>query len=262
MRTHLQLLGSYFKLALMSESEYRANFWVQLLESTFSLIVALGSYAVVYTHTDSLGGWLPPQLLALMAVHLILGGIISFAVSPNMNQFLGDIQRGTLDFALTKPIDAQYHVSIRRFSLWKLLNIVNGIIVLAIALRQLQGVVGPRETLAFALTLTAGTIIIYCFWMLLATTAFWFVRVDNIFNIFQSVFVAGRWPVTLFPGWMRIIMTFIIPIAFAVTVPAEALIGQLSNDNLILSIVLALVMLAATRLFWNYAVKHYSGASA
>ena len=57
---------------------------------------------------------------------------------------------------------------------------------------------------AFAAALVAGGIIVYSFWVILASLSFWFVRVENILVIFQSIYEAGRWPVTLYPKWLRL----------------------------------------------------------
>ena len=63
--------------------------------------------------------------------------------------------------------------------------------------------------------LLAGGVIVYSFWLILATLSFWFVRVENILVIFQSMYEAGRWPVSLYPGWLRFALTFLVPVAFA-----------------------------------------------
>ena len=76
------------------------------------------------------------------------------------------------------------------------------------------------------------------------------------------MYEAGRWPVSLYPAWLRYGLTFVIPVAFATTVPAEALTGRLNWETLILAVALALVLLIASRLFWQVGLRHYSGASA
>ena len=78
----------------------------------------------------------------------------------------------------------------------------------------------------FALTLAAGAAIIYSFWLVLATTTFWFIKVENILVIFQAVYSAGKYPVAIYPHWLKLAMTFLVPVAFAVTVPSEALVGR------------------------------------
>jgi ABC-2 type transport system permease protein len=92
--------------------------------------------------------------------------------------------------------------------------------------------------------------------------SFWFVRVENILVIFQSVYEAGRWPVSLYPAWLRFGLTFLVPVAFAVTVPAEALTGRLTWQTGLLAVGLAAALLVISRLVWKVGLRNYSGASA
>jgi ABC-type uncharacterized transport system permease subunit len=81
--------------------------------------------------------------------------------------------------------------------------------------------------------LLTGSAIIYSFWTILATLSFWFVRVENILEIFRSMYEAGRWPISLYPPWLRFTLSFIVPVAFVTTVPVEALTGRLSPKHLL-----------------------------
>jgi len=110
--------------------------------------------------------------------------------------------------------------------------------------------------------LTAGIGIVYAFWLILATCSFWFVRVENILVIFQSMYQAGRWPISLYPGWLRYGLTFLVPVAFATTVPTEALTGRLNTATLLGALALAGALLVVSRAFWRTGIRHYSGASA
>jgi ABC-2 type transport system permease protein len=105
-------------------------------------------------------------------------------------------------------------------------------------------------------------VIVYSFWLMLATIAFWFVKVENILVVFQSMYQAGRWPVSIYPAVLRVVLTFLVPVAFAVTVPAEAIVGRLTWSTLALSLGLAAAIFAAARAFWRFGVRSYSGASA
>jgi ABC-2 type transport system permease protein len=153
-------------------------------------------------------------------------------------------------------------VSVRQFQLWKALDIVLGFVILGVAVFQTGVATSPIQALGFAVSLLSGAVIVYSFWLMLATMAFWFVRVDNILVIFESMYEAGRYPVGIYPGWLRFILTFLVPIAFAVTIPAEALIGRLELQNLLIGVVLAVVMLSAARWLWMFGIRNYTGASA
>jgi len=94
----------------------------------------------------------------------------------------------------------------------------------------------------------------------LSTT--WFVRVENILVIFQSMFEAGRWPISLYPGWPRFALTFVVPVAFAITVPAEALTGRLSVTTILVTLGSVVLLFLLSRTVWNVGLRQYSGTSA
>jgi ABC-2 type transport system permease protein len=179
-----------------------------------------------------------------------------------MEAFIESIREGTLDFALTKPEDAQLLVSVQAVDIWGIIDVILGTVVLILALVRLGERVGGAQASMFGGMLLAGVAIVYAFWLILATTAFWFVRVENILVIFQSMYEAGRWPISLYPGWLRYGLTFLVPVAFATTIPAEALTGRLDVPTLLGAFGLAVVLLVASRLFWRTGIRHYSGASA
>jgi ABC-2 type transport system permease protein len=259
---YLRLFGVFFRVSVLGELAYRLNFFVQLFQSLVELGTALLGLAVIFSYTNTLGGWRPDEVLALVGVYFLVGGMIGLIIQPGMGKLIESVRDGTLDFTLTKPEDAQLLVSVQRVEIWKLIDIVLGFGVLATALIRLGEHVGAWEALSFVLMLLAGTIIIYSFWLILATLSFWFVRVENILEIFQSVYEAGRWPISLYPGWMRFALSFIIPIAFVTTVPAEALTGRLSAETLLGAMVLAVFLFAVSRVLWRIGLRQYSGTSA
>ena len=258
----MRLFGLYFKVGAMNELQYRANFAAELLQSGIALATGLAVLALVFAQTPSLGGWSQPELLAVMGVHTLMGGIVWTFIDPNMQRLIADVREGTLDFVLTKPADSQLLVTIREVRIWHGVDVVIGLVVLGVAVVQIGGQIGPLDVAAFVVALLLGASMIYCFWMILTTGAFWIVRMDDIHELFEGVYEAGRWPVTIYPGWLRIGLTFLVPIAFAVTVPAEALTSRLTPATLGLAAAFALGLLAFTRWFWRFGLKNYSGASA
>ena len=259
---YLKIIGTYFRLGALNELEYRANFWVQMLESTVNLIVALGGLAVVFAHTETLAGWSPNQLIALVGIYTLVAGFIRLVISPSLERFMADVREGTLDFTIIKPVDAQLLVSIQRIEIWKLVDIVLGFGVIGVALARMGQEIGFVDTAVFGIAIFSGVIIVYSFWLMLATLAFWFVRTENLLVIFDAMYKAARWPVTIYPGWLRFTLTFMVPIAFAVTVPAEGLTGKLATNTLLLAVGLALAIFVVARLFWRFGIRFYSGASA
>jgi ABC-2 type transport system permease protein len=261
MRT-LRLFAIYVRVGALNELQYRANFVIQLVQSAIQLGTGLAVLALVFSQVTLLNGWSQPELLAVMGVYTLVGGIIGTFIEPNMQRLIGDVRQGTLDFVLTKPDDSQVLVSVREVRIWRLVDVVLGLAILAVALGQIQAGIGIAAGLAFLVALGLGASMVYCFWLILTTAAFWIIRMDEIVELFQGVYQSGRWPVSIYPDWLRVGLTFLVPIAFAVTVPAEALTGRLTPETLGLAGVLAAALLAVTRWLWRTGLRHYSGASA
>jgi ABC-2 type transport system permease protein len=260
--TYLRLLRAYFRIGLIGEAAYRVNFFLQLFQSLLELATALAGLAVIFSHTGTLGDWTPDEVLALVGVYFLVGGMIGLVIQPAMEDFIESVRDGTLDFTLLKPEDSQLLVSIRQIDIWRSLDIVMGAGVLLAALLRLGEHVGAFQAAVFGAMLLSGGVIIYSFWLMLATLSFWFVRMENILVIFQSMYEAGRWPISLYPGWLRFALTFIVPVAFAVTVPAEALTGRLNSLTVLGTVAMAAVLFGLSRIFWKIGLRQYSGASA
>jgi ABC-2 type transport system permease protein len=259
--TMVRVLWVFFRLGVLNELQYRVNFVVQLFQSLLGLATSLATLAVVFAQTSAVNGWRSPELLAVLGTYFLVGGAIRLVIQPSMQQLMEDVRQGTLDFTLTKPQDAQLLVSIRQVQVWKLVDVAMGLGVVIVALVQMQATIGPWQALSFLVALLCGGAIVYSFLLALTTCAFWFVRVENILVIFESVYEAGRWPVGIYPGWLRLMLTFIVPVAFAITVPAEAMTGRLTWPVLLGAVALAVAMLVGSRLFWRLGVRRYSGAS-
>ncbi len=210
---------------------YRANVFMQLLRSSITLGAGLIGLAVVFGRTTELAGWSRPELLAVMGVFTMVGGILRMIVQPNMERLVEGIQRGTLDYALTKPADAQTLVSIRQVQIWQGVDIIAGMVVLIVALVQLSD-----ETDAL-------------------------LRVGEIQELFQGLFRSGQYPVGVYPRWMRFGLTFLVPIGFAVTVPAEAATNRLTIGTVAIAVVSSVVLGLLSRWVWSRGLRRYSGAS-
>jgi len=258
----VKLAFNYLRIGIMNEFQYRANLYIQILQTFIALGTGLIGLNLVFAQTSQLGGWGKADLLAVMGVFTMTGGFIRAAIQPNMERLMEEIREGTLDYALTKPADSQLLVSVREFRLWQLVDVLTGAIVVIIALVQLNWLMDIWSVLGFFSALVMGGLMVYCFWLIITSTAFWFVRVHEIANLFEGLYAAGRWPVDIYPNWLRYGLTFLVPVAFAVTVPASAITGRLTFETWLGALALTVTLFVIARTIWLIGVKNYSGASA
>jgi ABC-2 type transport system permease protein len=109
--------------------------------------------------------------------------------------------------------------------------------------------------------LGAGALILYALWFTVATTSIWFTKIYNATEVLRGLLEAGRFPMGAYPAAYRFVFTFIVPVAFLTTVPAEALLGRVSTSTVLGSVGVAVVMLVGSRALWVRALRSYTGAS-
>ncbi len=246
--------------SLSAQLEYRANFVGSVLASFGEVAVGLLGLVLFFGASDRLGGWTFPQAALVLGFFMLAESFISVLLQPNLNRIAEQVRLGTMDFNLLKPVDAQFLVSTRQVNVFRLSDAVVGLLVIGWAAPRLPDLTWGGALLA-ALLFASALVMVYSVWFMLSTTAFWFVKVQNVTELFNGVFSAGRFPAAAFPAWVRTALTFVVPVAFVTTVPAEAALGRLDAGLALWSPVVALALLAASRLFWTFALRSYTSAS-
>jgi viologen exporter family transport system permease protein len=257
----LRLFWLFVKTSVLNDTEYRADFFGQLLVTLLGIGTQLAAVWVIFSHTPNLAGWSLPEVLALLGVYNFMSGFIGALIAPNMRRLLEDVQQGTLDFALLKPVESQFLVSVRQFVIWRLTDIVLGIALAVYATLRMTHQISLYEALLFPVMLLCGTVIVYAFWLILITTSFWFIRLENIEMIWWNLFEAGRYPINVYPVPIRNFLTFVVPIAFVTTIPARALGRGLDGHTVLLAVLLAVAMALVSAWFWRVGLRRYGSAS-
>jgi ABC-2 type transport system permease protein len=256
-----KLIGIFMGASLSTQLEYRANFVVNLVETVLRILGSLLGLSILVGDAQNIGGWSLLEAAVVLGIFTLFDGIMSLSLFPNLSRIAEGVRTGTMDFTLLKPIDAQFLVSFRHFNLLRLPDVLLGVGIVIWAVVQRS----PRPNLGQLglglLLLCTAYLMVYAICLMLSTTAFWFVRVENIIELFWGFYRAGQFPISVFPGWVRLFFTFVIPIAFITTVPAQAFTGKLEGNTVWVALGLAVGLLALSRWFWRFALRSYTSAS-
>lgn len=258
---YLRLLIIFYKNSLLRELEYRVNFISNVVMSVFWLAWGIIGISIFFSHRDKMGDWTYPEVLMVIGLFTFFNGVMEALLRPNIGAVIEQIRDGTFDFVLTKPVNAQFIASLRNVVVWRLVDVVIGLGVIVYALGQLRVTPTPAQIALFVVMLSAGAAMVYAIWLLMVSLAFWFVKIDNITELFYAFYEAGRYPVTIYRGAVRVLLTFIVPIAFITTFPAGALLGRLEQTTLLIGLGVAVGLLIVSNRFWNFALRYYSSAS-
>jgi ABC-2 type transport system permease protein len=259
MERYLRVLSIFWRTTFAAEMEYRLNFVVSTLSSLGQLVGSLFGLFLFYRTGYTFTGWSWEQALIVLGIFTLFQGFVGTFLSPNLNKIVLHIQQGTLDFVLLKPISSQFWLSTYTLSPSGIPDLLFGIILIAYAGLRL-GLSLPNYFFSLV-PLCFGFIILYSLWFMLGATSIWFVKIYNVTEVLRGLLEAGRFPMAAYPVAYRFFFTFVIPVAFLTTVPAEALLGRSEMIWTLAAGFLAFILFLASRAFWRFALRFYTSAS-
>jgi ABC-2 type transport system permease protein len=258
-----RLILAFLRASAQQEMAYRSNFLIGLLYSLLNLGVALAGLGILYGQVESIRGWDYRSTLALLGVYLTVSALRGLFIGPSLDSLAGmdgDILSGRFDFTLLKPVNLQFLVSFRQWRLFALFDLALGLGVVVRALTLPGFALSPAGLLGFCAALAVGMLALYAVLLIFSALVFW--SPGFLFTwVFDGIFQLARYPLGLYPGWLRLVLTWIVPVGLVTTLPAQALAGTLPAGTLAGSAAFAGVLFAAATLFFQHSLRRYSSAS-
>ncbi len=260
---HLRLVRRFAQVSIQNEMAYRANFWISLLHSVLNLGTGVLGVTVLFGQIESIQGWTLPSALALLGVYLLLGALHRLFIGPSLESLAGmdgEIWSGKFDFTLLKPVDVQFLASVRYWHPLALVDLALALGVIGVSMAQLHTTLTLARLAAFVVALFAGMAILYAILLALSALVLW--SPGFLFTwLFNAFFQMARYPVGLYPGWLRLVLTWIVPVGVMTTLPAQALTGSLPPGALIGGLVLAATLFAGASILFRLGLRRYASAS-
>lgn len=260
MRRYLRIYRAFLSSAFRRELEFRANFFAKVFRSLAWVFFFIMALSVLYSNTTDVAGWSHGEALILTAIVQVFFSA-SYGVFFGLIEIPEQVRKGSLDFVLTKPVDSQFWVSCRRFDFDQIVPFFAGIVMLFVGLNMSGIAPGALQWAGFVAMLLSAVAIVYSMNLFLMTMGIWFVRVDNLWVLGETVLWMARYPTDIYSLFMRQFLVFALPFAFLATLPAKQLTEAFNGPMVALSWMWALGLFVATRLFWVRAQNSYSSAS-
>jgi ABC-2 type transport system permease protein len=257
----LRLVKVLLKINIQMSLAYRADMVVNILVNLMWLGWELLSLNIIFSNTRTLGGWGPGELIALLGVFRLVNTLMTALLWPATERFNASVRDGSLDYTLLQPANSLFLVSFARITIWRAWDLLLALVLVVVGINMAGDVITTLNLLYFLALTISGTLIIYSLWVVLIALTFWFTKFDNNVTILQALLDSGRYPVSVYPLWLRLIVTFIIPIAVATTVPLQALRGELGINQVLSFLLISAISFIFALQVWRFGVRRYSGAS-
>ena len=158
--TYLRVFLAFARNSLVRDMTFRGNFIIESISSLSWMLMNLGFYALIFRYTDEIGrgtGWGKYEFFAFLATTLFINSLVQAFFMPNCEEFSELIRTGRLDFALVKPIDTQFLISLQKIDWSSLVNFAFGAGLLSFSLYRLTHdpenplVIGPLQIVLYPL---------------------------------------------------------------------------------------------------------------
>ena len=255
---------------------FRANFLIECVSSTAWIVMNIGFYVLIFQQTSQIGantGWGKFEFFVFLATTMFVNSLVQAFFMPNVQEFSEMIRTGNLDFALLKPIDTQFLVSLRRIEWSALANFGVGIALLVFSLwklttRDLDPLqLSPIVAVLYPFYVLCGIGILYSLMISLAATSIWLGRNQSLYDFWFYITNFSRYPMEIYDGDLgrplRWFFTFIIPVLIVVNVPARFMVMPLTGlwELAAFAIVATIACLWASRVVFQAALRSYRSAS-
>src|SRR5262245_32696953 len=143
MRRYSRLLLLQLRMSLTLGAAYRWDFVLQGALSIVWTALGLVPLYVALHGRPPVEGWSYEQALVVVGWFTMLKGVLDGAVNPSLISVVEHIRKGTFDFVLMKPADAQFLVSTAKFEPWRVIDLFAGVGIVVWAFALMGTAPGP-----------------------------------------------------------------------------------------------------------------------
>ena len=260
LKRYFKLWLAFFRYSLQGMLEFRGElvFW------TFNIFLWFGlgmiTLDLIFGKINAIAGWTKPEAYLAFFISVLFSDIFWAFFFPNLNNFSRLIRLGWLDHVLLKPVSPRFLISFKFIDFDHFLRMALAIFLIYRYTILVSGHLSLVNGLLFLLLFLCGIVIFYSFYFILTLTNIWFTNLSNLLGFFNDIKELGVRPVYIFKAGWFYLFSFIIPVAYIATFPAEALMGKISLIKIILAPALAVLFFVLSEKFFRFALKHYTSA--
>ena len=251
---------------------FQGNFLIQIITRAFWFFAQIALFEIIFRTVPQINGWTRDQYFVFMATGMLINGIVETFFMPNCANFSEQIRTGKLDFALIKPVDTQFLVSMERVNLAMFGQILLAMCLLLKSLWNIGEPVSVLQVLTYLLFVAVGVAFFYSMMLITACTSIFMGRNQGLYDFWFYITVFARYPRSIYDGrdsnrfeageMLQVGFSYALPILLVVTVPARVLVDTLDEKHwAVVAIAAGVSGLILARLVFRWSLSHYRSAS-
>lgn len=260
----LAVIPDLVRMYIRTRLEYRGALVLGWFAQGLSYATNYAAIALIIHRFDNLGGWRWPEMALLLSFHLLayaIGASMSFTQFYELEE---KVRLGTMDAILVKPVGPW------TFLVFSGLNVgYGGHIILAVglmgwALTQVTADWSLLTTAYFVAALASAAMMTAAILTMVGATALIWVRSNHLYSIFFGFWELARYPLSIFPLPLQLLMVTIAPLGFMAYVPTAVALGKtvplLGDWAPLASLAIGPLTVLLAMAYWRHCIRNYQGA--
>ena len=259
---YLTLYLYCIRFSFSKAMEFRVDFFFRIVMDSIFYLVQFMFFKVIYLHTNTLGGWDESQIMIFVASYIFIDALNMTIFSDNCWMMPTYINRGQLDFYLTKPVSTLFFLSLREFAANSFVNLIFATSILIWVISNAPYDFSFLQLFLYFIFLLIGTFLYYIVHMFFILCVFWTHSSRGLSDFFWSFSHILERPDRIYKGFLRKVLVSILPFALMASFPTRILIEGDNMFPIIIHMTLVAIILFFIMLFiWKRGIRSYSSAS-
>ena len=268
---YVRVFWMFFRNSLIREMTFRGNFLIQVTTRLFWFAAQIALFRIIYRQVSFIREWNEDQYFVFMSTGMLINAIVEAFFMPNCAEFSEKIRTGRLDFALIRPIDTQFLVSLERVNVAMFSQILLAIWLLVHSLWRIGQPISALQLAAYLFYVAVGIVFFYSLMIATACTSIFLGRNQGLYDFWFYITVFARYPASIYDGRspgslepgeaIQFLFSWILPILLVITIPSQLIVGTLMDWRMaVVSLVASLAGLVLARQVFQWSLNQYRSA--
>ena len=259
---YLRLYGHFLRFSFSKAMEFRVDFFFRVVMDVVFYLMQFLFFEIIYQYTPLLGGWNKEEMTLFVCAFIFVDAFHMTFFASNTWWLPIAINRGDLDYYLTKPVSCFFFLGLKEFAANSLMNLVLASALLITVIAQFSESFTFFELLVFLLLLLNGSILYFATYLLFLLNVFWTGSPRGFSDVFFSVEKVFQKPDGIFSGYFRRFFLTFLPFSVMASLPAKYLIEPENRQEVVFEVVVAsLFVYLLVCCMWKIGLRNYSSAS-
>lgn len=256
---YLKLYTTYAKLSLMSKLVYKVNAIVGIVAFLFAEATSLATLYFLVSAVPSIDGYTIYHVGLLFGLTNMAVGIDHLLTDKLWTVAYFEVKLGKLDHMFLRPLPVLFQVLASEIQLEALGELIIAAAMIGICTSQLTITGGIGAVGLMILGIICAAIIITSFKIMVASLAFKFKRSGPLLQFIYNFSGFTKYPLNIYPQFIRIILTFVIPLGLCLFYPFENLFSPIENAPLVAAGIVGFTLIFSSLcvFVWSKMVKMY-----